>query len=64
MPGGIPVAAFGIGQSGGINSVLFALEILSLNNPEIRKKLSEYREQQKNMVVEKSTRLKDKLESV
>ena len=63
MPSGIPVATFGIGQSGGVNSVLFALEILSLNDKNLKKRLSEYREQQKLVVAEKSKKLKQKLES-
>jgi len=61
MPSGIPVAAFSIGNSGGINSVLFALEILSLNDPQLKKKLQEFREKQKMSVLEKSRRLKEKI---
>jgi phosphoribosylaminoimidazole carboxylase PurE protein len=61
MPGGIPVAAFSIGSSGGVNSVLFALEILALQDNELKKKLVEYREKQKMSVLEKSKRLKEKI---
>lgn len=61
MPGGIPVATFGIGSSGGINSILFAIHMLSLNDPSIAKKLAEYRESQKEGVIKKSVRLKEKL---
>lgn len=64
MPGGIPVAAFGIGNSGGVNSVLFALEILALKDESIKKKLIDFREQQKLTVAEKSERLKDKIKSI
>jgi len=63
MPSGIPVAAFSIGSAGGVNSVLFALEILSLNNPDIKKAMEEYREEQKMGVLEKSKRLKEKIKS-
>lgn len=63
MPGGIPVAAFSIGNSGGVNSVLFAIEILSLYDDEIKKKLIEYREKQKMNVLEKSIRLKEKIKT-
>jgi len=61
MPGGIPVAAFSIGSSGGINSVLFALEILALQDNEIKNKLEDHREKQKMSVLEKSRRLKEKI---
>ena len=61
MPSGIPVAAFSIGSSGGVNSVLFALEILALQDNELKKKLVEYRENQKMSVLEKSKRLKEKI---
>jgi 5-(carboxyamino)imidazole ribonucleotide mutase len=61
MPGGIPVAAFSIGSSGGVNSVLFAVEILALQDNELKKKLVEYRENQKQSVLEKSKRLKEKI---
>jgi 5-(carboxyamino)imidazole ribonucleotide mutase len=62
MPGGIPVAAFSIGSSGGVNSVLFALQILALNDPELKKKLEDFREKQKMHVLEKSRRLKEKID--
>jgi 5-(carboxyamino)imidazole ribonucleotide mutase len=61
MPSGIPVAAFSIGSSGGVNSVLFAVEILGLQDNELKKKLVEYRENQKQSVLEKSNRLKEKI---
>lgn len=61
MPSGIPVAAFSIGSSGGVNSVLFALEILALQDNELKKKLEEYRENQKMIVLGKSKRLKEKI---
>ncbi|MEN8152484.1 MAG: 5-(carboxyamino)imidazole ribonucleotide mutase [Acidobacteriota bacterium] len=63
MPGGIPVAAFSIGNSGGINSVLFAMEILALENRSIKEMLVKFRKEQKIKVIEKSKRLKDKIGS-
>ncbi len=41
MPPGVPVAAVGIDN--GKNAALFAIEILALKNPELDKKLAEYR---------------------
>ncbi|HLP62426.1 MAG TPA: 5-(carboxyamino)imidazole ribonucleotide mutase [Candidatus Deferrimicrobium sp.] len=64
MPGGIPVAAFGIGSAGGLNSVLFAIEILALDDADLRKKMIEFREKQKKGVLEKSMRLKDKIKTL
>ncbi len=61
MPGGIPVAAFSIGNSGGINSVLFAMEILALQDSSVREKLVKFRIEQKEKVIEKSIRLKRKI---
>lgn len=61
MPSGIPVAAFSIGSSGGVNSVLFAAEILAQQDNELKKKLEEYRENQKMNVLEKSRRLKERI---
>ncbi len=61
MPGGIPVAAFGIGNSGGTNAVLFALQILSLADGTIRQKLQDYRIKQELAVKDKSDKLKEKL---
>jgi 5-(carboxyamino)imidazole ribonucleotide mutase len=64
MPGGIPVAAFGIGSAGGVNSALFAVEILALENPDLKEKLAQYREKQKNTVLGKSARLKEKIKAL
>jgi len=61
MPGGIPVATFSIGSSGGVNAALFAAAILALTDSAINDKLKAFRHKQKEMVKEKSDRLKDKL---
>lgn len=61
MPSGIPVAAFSIGNAGGVNSVLFAIEILALTDPTLKKGMEDFREEQKQVVLEKSKRLKEKV---
>lgn len=61
MPGGVPVAAFSIGNSGGINSVLFAMEILALFDKKIRDLLIVFRKEQEKKVIEKSKNLKEKI---
>lgn len=43
MPGGIPVATMAIGKAGAKNAALFAIQILSRQDPGLVEKLSEYR---------------------
>ncbi len=54
MPGGIPVATMAIGKAGAKNAAVFAAEILALSNPELKLKLSNYRIEMKNNIVEQS----------
>jgi 5-(carboxyamino)imidazole ribonucleotide mutase len=53
MPGGIPVATFGVGRSGAKNAGLFAAAILAGRDPELRKRLAEFRERQSAAVPER-----------
>jgi 5-(carboxyamino)imidazole ribonucleotide mutase len=46
MPGGIPVATFGIGKPGAVNAALFAVAILAGKRPELVKKLEDFRTDQ------------------
>jgi len=46
MPAGIPVGTLAIGQPGAKNAALLAISILSLNDPELAKKLDKYRAKQ------------------
>jgi 5-(carboxyamino)imidazole ribonucleotide mutase len=43
MPGGIPVATMAIGKAGATNAGLFAVEILATSDPELAKKLRDYK---------------------
>jgi 5-(carboxyamino)imidazole ribonucleotide mutase len=52
MPGGIPVATFGIGKSGAKNAGLFAGAILARSDASVRKALDEYRAAQTAAVPE------------
>lgn len=45
MPPGIPVATVAIGKAGAMNAAVLAVEILALQNEELRKKLEEFRKQ-------------------
>ena len=52
MPKGIPVATFAIGEAGAANAALFAVSLLSNHNPELAAKLADFRERQKQTVLE------------
>lgn len=53
MPGGIPVATFGIGKSGAKNAGLFAAAMLAGADPSVRKALDAYRKKQTAAVPER-----------
>jgi phosphoribosylaminoimidazole carboxylase PurE protein len=53
MPGGIPVATFGIGKAGAKNAGLFAAAILALGDSALRERLAKYREAQSAAVPER-----------
>ncbi|MFT5442083.1 MAG: 5-(carboxyamino)imidazole ribonucleotide mutase [Myxococcota bacterium] len=46
MPGGIPVATFGIGKSGAKNAGLFAAAMLAGGDPKVKKAVKAYRKKQ------------------
>ena len=52
MPKGIPVATFAIGKAGAINSALYAIAMLALNDAELAAKLQAFRDEQKAAVLE------------
>lgn len=43
MPSGVPVATMSVGKAGAKNAALFSAQIISIKNPEVAKKLKEYR---------------------
>jgi len=43
MPGGIPVATFGIGEAGAANAALFAVAILAGTDQNLARRLAEFR---------------------
>lgn len=51
MPKGIPVATFAIGEAGAANAALFAVSLLANEIPELRARLNQFREDQKNTVL-------------
>lgn len=52
MPAGIPVGTLAIGGAGAVNAALLAAAILSGEDPELRERLRQYREQQSERVLE------------
>jgi phosphoribosylaminoimidazole carboxylase PurE protein len=62
MPAGVPVATFGIGEAGAVNAALFAVSLLAAHDPALKEKLQAYRAEQQEKVLEKSRKLKDKLD--
>lgn len=48
MPSGVPVAVFTVGSAGAKNAAVFAAEMLSSENEEIKKKIDEMRNEWKN----------------
>lgn len=51
MPGGIPVATVAIGEAGAKNAALLAVRILAGSRPELRAKLHEFHNQQRDSVL-------------
>jgi len=60
MPKGVPVATMGLGKSGASNAALLAIQILSLNDPSLVKKLKEYREEMAAQIEVKSKKIQQK----
>jgi len=46
MPGGVPVATVGLGSGGARNAALLAVRILALNQPELARRLEQFRDDQ------------------
>ncbi len=61
MPKGIPVATMGLGKTGAANAALLAVEILSLKQPALRKRLQKYRAKMAAQVVASSRKIQKNL---
>ena len=53
MPKGVPVATFAIGEAGAVNAALFAVSMLANNDSGLAKKLSLFRDNQRDQVLAK-----------
>jgi 5-(carboxyamino)imidazole ribonucleotide mutase len=58
MPGGVPVAAVGIGKAGAKNAALLAIQILSISDKGLRKKILDYKKKQADKVIQKDKNVK------
>ena len=54
MPKGIPVATFAIGEAGAANAALFAVALLAAESPELARKLTAFRNDQAQAVLDMS----------
>ncbi len=61
MPGDIPVATVGAGMGGARNAGLLAIQILALGDPDLQKKLADFRKGLVVKIAEKNERLKKTL---
>ncbi|MFH1263649.1 MAG: 5-(carboxyamino)imidazole ribonucleotide mutase [Pseudomonadota bacterium] len=57
MPRGIPVGTLAIGEAGAANAALLAIEILSLSDADLRKKLKNFRAAQTTKVLSDQSQL-------
>lgn len=60
MPKGVPVATMGLGKSGASNAALLAIQILSLKDSSLTRKLKEYREKMAAQIEVNSKKIQQK----
>ena len=60
MPKGVPVATMALGKSGAANAALLAIQILSLKDSSLVRKLEEYRERMAAQIEIKSKKIQQK----
>lgn len=57
MPPGVPVASMAIGKAGATNAAVFAVQILALSDEKMAQKLADFRNAQRQKVIEKDSAL-------
>lgn len=57
MPPGVPVATMGVGKAGAKNAAILAVQILALQDAELRDKLADFRKKQEQTVRDKDASL-------
>ncbi|MCI0652360.1 MAG: 5-(carboxyamino)imidazole ribonucleotide mutase [Planctomycetes bacterium] len=61
MPGGVPVAAMGIGKAGAKNAGLFATQLLAIADPALVARLRSYRQSTGESVLRQDSKLQENL---
>ncbi len=61
MPGGVPVATFGVGAGGPVNAAIFAARVLALSDASLAARVKRFRESQAEGVLAKDRALQKKL---
>jgi len=61
MPGGVPVATFGVGSGGPVNAAIFAARVLALGDSALAARVKRFRESQAEGVLAKDRALQKKL---
>lgn len=61
MPGGVPVATMAIGKAGAKNGAIFAIQILSLKHPILKKKLALYKKKLAADITRKARQMTKKI---
>ncbi len=64
MPGGVPVAAVGIGKAGAKNAAILAIEILGTSDKKLRQKIVNYKKKLAEKVLQKDKNVKRKLKKM
>ena len=54
MPAGIPVGTLAVGKAGAVNAALLAIAILANKDPELKKKLKKFREDQSEKILKET----------
>ena len=57
MPSGVPVATMAIGKAGAKNAAIYAVQILALKYPELKKKLTQHKKRLASGISQKARRL-------
>jgi phosphoribosylamine--glycine ligase len=57
MPPGVPVATVSIGKPGAKNAGVLAAQILALSDPDLERKLGDYKKEMASKVVQKAKKL-------
>ena len=61
MPPGVPVACTGMAAAGAANAAVYAAEILALSDPDLARKLAQFKAEQARKTLQKDKKLQDQV---